>query len=601
MSRVDAVGAGNLGQAVADQRQRAQAEEVHLEQPDPLDLLHVPLRGDFVARPFIERRVVGDRPGRNHHACGVHRGVARHPFQPPPDVEHFLDLGVLPGHLLQHRVLGQRLVQRHVERRRNLLGDAVHVGVGHVERAADVAHHGLGLHGAERDDLRDVLAPVLARDVLDHFSAPALAEVHVDVGQRHALGVEEALEDEVEVDRIDVGDAHAPRHQRAGGRAAARANRDRLLAGVADEVPDDQEVAAVAHPLHHLDLVVETALVLVDRVGQAAFAGELPQARQPLLESLARHLLEVLVQRRAWRHVEAGQVVDPLRDRDVAALGNPDRVRQRIGVVSEHRLHLLGGLEKELIAGVAQALGVVDGLARADAQQDVVRLRVALPQVVDVVGGHERQVQLAGQGQDALVDDLLLLDTLVLHLQEEVARAQDVAQPRRRFQRRPRLFDLERARHLPLQAAAEADEPLGVLGQQILVDSRPVVEPFGIARRHQLDQVLVALVGLGQQHQVVGFGLRSALLEAAALRHVDLAAEDRLDAAGARVVVEDHRREHVAVLGDRERRHVELDRFVQQLVDAAGAVEERKLGVQVQVNEVRHSHSIVEGGFEEMS
>ena len=100
---------------------------------------------------------------------------------------------------------------------------------------------------------------------------------------------------------------------------------------------------------------------------------------------------------------------------------------------------------------------------------------------------------------------------------------------------------------------------------------------------------------------MVGLGLRPALLEPAALGDVDLAAQDRLDAAGARVIVEDHRREQVAVLGDRKRRHVELDRFVQQLVDAAGAVEERKLRVQVQVDEVRHSHSIVDGGFEEMS
>ena len=59
---------------------------------------------------------------------------------------------------------------------------------------------------------------------------------------------------------------------------------------------------------------------------------------------------------------------------------------QRVGMVAEDRGHLLGGLQEELIAGVAKALRVVDGLARADAQQDVVRLVVALPQVVHVVG-----------------------------------------------------------------------------------------------------------------------------------------------------------------------------------------------------------------------
>ena len=87
------------------------------------------------------------------------------------------------------------------------------------------------------------------------------------------------------------------------------------------------------------------------------------------------------------------QVVLPLRDRDVAALGDEQRVLQRVGMVLEDRRHLLGGLQEELIAGVAQALRVVDRLAGADAEQDVVRLVVALPQVVHVVGRDERQVR----------------------------------------------------------------------------------------------------------------------------------------------------------------------------------------------------------------
>ena len=41
-----------------------------------------------------------------------------------------------------------------------------------------------------------------------------------------------------------------------------------LLARVADEVPGDQEVPGVLHLLDHLEFVVETTLVLVDRVAQ---------------------------------------------------------------------------------------------------------------------------------------------------------------------------------------------------------------------------------------------------------------------------------------------------------------------------------------------
>jgi hypothetical protein len=41
----------------------------------------------------------------------------------------------------------------------------------------------------------------------------------------------------------------------------------------------------------------------------------------------------------------------------------------------------------------------------------------------------ERQVRDRARAARALVDDLLLLDALVLHLEEEVVRAEDVAQP----------------------------------------------------------------------------------------------------------------------------------------------------------------------------
>ena len=122
------------------------------------------------------------------------------------------------------------------------LGDPVGVRVRDVHHARDVAHDGAGFHRPERDDLRDVLAAVLPRDVVDDLAAPPLAEVDVDVGQRDALGIEEALEDQVVLDRIDVGDPQAVGDEAAGRRSAARADRNALLARVADEIPDDQEV-----------------------------------------------------------------------------------------------------------------------------------------------------------------------------------------------------------------------------------------------------------------------------------------------------------------------------------------------------------------------
>src|SRR4029078_3549642 len=118
-----------------------------------------------------------------------------------------------------------------------------------------VSRGGARLHRAERDDLRDVLAAVLFRDVRDDLAAPALAEVHVDIRQRDALGIEKALEIQVEVQRVDVRDLQRERDETAGRRPAARADGNAALARVSNEIPEDQEIAGVHHPAAHIDRV----------------------------------------------------------------------------------------------------------------------------------------------------------------------------------------------------------------------------------------------------------------------------------------------------------------------------------------------------------
>jgi hypothetical protein len=62
---------------------------------------------------------------------------------------------------------------------------------------------------------------VLLAHVLDDLAAPLLAEVHVDVGHRDAFRIQEALEQQVELERADIGDAERVGDERTGGRAAA--------------------------------------------------------------------------------------------------------------------------------------------------------------------------------------------------------------------------------------------------------------------------------------------------------------------------------------------------------------------------------------------
>ncbi len=172
-------------------------------------------------------------------------GVAVQALELQRDVEQFLD-GVLvaPG-LLQARLDLDGLGQG--DRRGRVVGHHLGQAVDHAERQLhhppDVAQHGAGLQGAEGDDLRHAVAAVALLHIADHLLPPVLAEVDVEVGHGHPLGVEEALEDQPVADRVHPGDQQAPGHQRAGARPPPRPHRHAVGHRPLHEVRDDQEVA----------------------------------------------------------------------------------------------------------------------------------------------------------------------------------------------------------------------------------------------------------------------------------------------------------------------------------------------------------------------
>ncbi len=229
---------------------------------------------------------------------------------------------------------------------------------------------------------------------------------------------------------------------------------------------------------------------------------------------------------------------------------------------------------------------------------------VVLQQVVGVVGGHQGQARALRQAGEGAGHALLLLEPVLHDLEEEALLVEDLAELADHPQRLRLVAVAQRHPHLAGETPGEADDAGVVPLQDLLVDARAVVEALGVAEGHQLHQVVVALVVGGEQGEMV-VGLADAggiPVEAAPRGHVDLAAQDGLQALVPAGVVEGHRPEHVPVVGDGEGLHALPGRLIHEGVDLAGPVEEAELGVQVEVDELlAHSHSIVEGGLEETS
>ena len=385
---------------VRDDGERRQAQEVHLEERQLLQAVHVVLRDNFVFVGLVERDDVAQRQRRNHNAGRVNAGVARHAFQALGYFQNLFYFGIRAGQRIELRLHLARLLQLDVERHGgDQLGDAVDFGVAHVEHAAHVFDGRARAHGAEGDDLGHLLAPVFFGDVLNHFAAPASAEIDIDIGHGDALGIQEALEQQPVGERIDVGDLHGVTDQAAGGGTAARAHGNVALLGEADEIPDDQEVAGELHRLDHLDLAIQAFGVFGEIVLQVAFRGQGFQASAAFFETLARDVFEEGVGGVILRNREARERFGDFFELELAALRDVPGAVERVLDFAEERHHLFARLDVEGFLLEAHPVQIRHRLAGLNAQQDFVGAGVGLAQVVGIVGGDERD---AGVGREAM-------------------------------------------------------------------------------------------------------------------------------------------------------------------------------------------------------
>ena len=538
---------------LAQDREVGQAEEVELEQAQRLDAVHLVLGHEGVGvRRLLERHELRQRLPRDDDARGVRGRVARDALELLGESDELGDLRIAVVHLLELGAELQRLRELDAQLVGDRLGDPVHLAVAHAQHASHVPQRGAGEHRAERDDLGDVVLAVLAADVVDDLVPALVLEVDVDVGHRHAVRVEEALERQAVVERVHRGDAQRVRDDRAR-RGPATGRGDALLAGEPDEVRHDQEVARVPHRDDHAELVVQPLLELRGDRAVAPDEALLALLAQPGLDGVAVGHREVRDTELAERQLE----VDHLRD--------PAGVEQRLALVRESRVHLRGGLEVEVRALEAHPVGRVDVVPGADAQQDVVRLVLRLVDVVEVVGDDERKPGLGCETQELLVEPALLRDPVVLELEEEPVLAEDVPVLAGELPGQLPVVNLERLGDLAAEARRQAHEALAVLGEMLPVDARLVVVAVDVGVRDEPAQVLVAGHVRREEYEVEGLAVGLALL----VRHrptgdVRLHPDDRLDARLRGRLVERDGAVERSVVGDGEAVETVLHRRVRR-------------------------------------
>ena len=330
-----------------EDRERGQAQEVELDQANGFHIVLVVLADDAGVFPAlrVERAEVGQLARSDQHAASVHADVTRHAFDALRKFQQLLDFFFVGLALGQQRLFLLRFFERNELARleRNQLGDPVNEVVAEIEHAANVAHRGLGGHGAEGGDLRDGVLAVLFFHVLDDAVTAVLAEVDVEVGHRHTFRIQETLEQQVVFERVQIGNTQRVRHQRAGARTPARPHWHAIVLRPVDEVRNDEEIAGEAHLDDGAGLELQAGVVL----SALGFAHRLVGEKHfhALFQTFLGELNEVVVQRHAVGRREQRQLGLAQFQLEVAALRDLHRIGQRGRDVGKQRAHLVLRLE----------------------------------------------------------------------------------------------------------------------------------------------------------------------------------------------------------------------------------------------------------------
>ena len=546
---------------------------------------------------LVQRAKVGELARRNQHAAGMHADIARQAFEFARQLQQrahvfFFAFALSKNRLglqrVNHLVVFIAVRRRQLQRYRlarlvgNQLGDAVAKAVGKIKHTAHVTNDRPRRHGAEGHDLADRLFAVLVLDIVDHAVAVALTKINVKVGHGHPLGVQKSLEQQVVLQRVQIGDAQRVSHQRAGTRAPARAYRAAVVFGPVDEVTDDQEVAGESHVQDHIDLEVQARHVL----GAFFFAQLLVgvQVQQASIEPLVRGMAKVSVDRQAhaidFRRRVVGQHGFAQLQLQVAALGDLNRVGQGRRNIGEQLAHLRLRLEILLARELAHAPGIAQNFAFRDAHARFVSLVIVAGQKLHRVCGHHRQFQSRSQLHCTEHMTLVIGTPGALHFQVKTVR-KHTGQVQRAFHGTRLIALQQRLTHRTGLRAGQRDQAFAEFLQPFKLDDGLVAHHvFCPGAGDQLRQIEVAAPVLHQQQQA---GRRGARFFAG---HFDpeVSTDQWLDALAAGLLVKLNRAKQIRQVGDGQCRLLIGLGGPDNFIYPVGAVNDGKLCVNTQMN-----------------
>ena len=161
----------------------------------------------------------------------------------------------------------------HSPDRRSERGDGVGREPEYLADLADGRTAAIGDDGCRNAGMVASIVPV---NVLNHFLAAFVLEIHIDIGRLAAIGGDKPLEQQAAVARVNIGDVKAVADGRVCSRATAL-TQDVLPARVSHDGMDREKIRRVIEIADQLQLMLESLTDIVGNPLGIAGSGALPR------------------------------------------------------------------------------------------------------------------------------------------------------------------------------------------------------------------------------------------------------------------------------------------------------------------------------------
>ena len=333
-----------------------------------------------------------------------------------------------------------------------------------------------------------------------------------------------------------------------------------MAAAVVDEIPNNEEVAGIAHRVDDVQLKVQTlAHLLIHNI-------------ITLRQSLLAQVTQIAYGIKALRHRELRQQQMTELHLHVAAVGNFIGIAQSLRTIAEQLLHLIIAFQIIAVVVEAHTIRLINRARRLDAQQNILRRGILLLHVMQIICRYQPQTELLRQPLQLRADLVFLIKVVVLNFQKVIFLTENIYIFLNTAACSLQVVLQNHLRHFTGNAGTEADYALVICSQHVLVYAWFIIKALQLTDADNLHQVMVACIVLRQQNQMVHAAV--IFFQMRALRKIYLAADNRLDACLGALLIKFHCAVHRAVVGNRQTVHSQLLGIGHQLRDFRSAVQQ---------------------------